>query len=431
MNIQLPDQAGLEAFRRIQEVDAKVPVVVITANGNTDMAIEAIKMGAYDYVLSPPDLPQLRDLLTRAFEVSRLMRVPALYPDSVETAEPLVAEVLVGRSAAMQQVYKAIGRVAQQDLKVLITGESGTGKELVARAVYHHSRRSRQPFLPVNCAAIPEALLESELFGHEKGSFTGADRRRIGKFEQCANGTLFLDEIGDMPLGIQSKILRVLQDQKFERVGGNETIETDVRIIAATHRDLEAMSRDGRFRSDLYYRLSTVTIRLPPLRERLEDLPLLVDYFLRRFNREMRREILAVSPEVIVIFRRYSWPGNLRELQSVLKQSLLAAKGSLLIPDFLPDSVLSRASVSDVAIGDASVTSAMTDFIEARLRSGSTNLLDECRALTETGLLSRVLKHTDGNLLQTAKILGIHRSTLKAKMELLGLRSSESNTPSE
>src|ERR1700752_5319522 len=231
----------------------------------------------------------------------------------------------------MTEVYKAIGRVADQNVIALITGESGTGKELVARAIHQHSRRFDKPFLAINCAAIPESLLESELFGHEKGAFTGADRRRIGKFEQCNGGTIFLDEIGDMPLATQGKILRLLQDQKFERVGGNETIQTDVRVIAATNRDLKAFSEQGKFRPDLYYRLSVFSIRLPALRERGDDLPMLVHYYIRRFNRELGRDVREVSPEAMEQLRRYAWPGNVRELQSVVKQALLRSSGSTLI----------------------------------------------------------------------------------------------------
>ena len=237
----------------------------------------------------------------------------------------------------MQEVYKAIGRVADQTFPVLITGESGTGKELVARAIYQHGPRAKAPFLALNCAAIPETLLESELFGHEKGAFTGAERRRIGKFEQVNGGTLFLDEIGDMPLPAQAKLLRVLQEQAFERVGGNETIRTDVRLIAATHRDLKAWSDEGKFRPDLYYRLGVFTIHLPPLRERGEDLALLVQFYLRRISRELGREVREVAPEALERLRGYSWPGNVRELQSVLKQAILRAHGPVLLPDFLPE----------------------------------------------------------------------------------------------
>ena len=265
------------------------------------------------------------------------MRVPAVIPEGGEAKED--ADALLGRCPAMQEVYKAIGRVAPQDVTVLILGESGTGKELVARAIYHYSSRAKGPFLAINCAAIPETLLESELFGHEKGAFTGADRKRIGKFEQCHGGTLFLDEIGDMTPLTQTKILRVLQEQEFERVGGNEPIKADVRVIAATNRDLEKMVAEGTFRGDLYYRLNVFTIKLPPLRERGDDLPLLAEHFVRRFGRELKKDVRGIAPEAMELLRRYPWPGNVRELQSVIKQALLQATGPVLLPEFLPAAV--------------------------------------------------------------------------------------------
>ena len=262
-----------------------------------------MKLGAFDYLLKPLELAHLRELVARACDISRLMRVPAVTEDE-PIQEP--ADVLVGRCPAMQDVYKAIGRVAPQDVTVLIRGESGTGKELVARAIYHHSRRAAAPFLAVNCAAIPETLLESELFGHEKGAFTGAERKRIGKFEQCSGGTLFLDEIGDMTPLTQTKILRVLQDQQFERVGGNETIQTDVRIIAPPIMIWSSSVAAGRFRSDLYYRLSVFPIMLPPLRERGDDLPLLVEHFLKRLGPELGKEVQEIAPETLDVLRQYA-----------------------------------------------------------------------------------------------------------------------------
>jgi two-component system nitrogen regulation response regulator GlnG len=318
----------------------------------------------------------------------------------------------------MQEVYKAIGRVAPQDLAVLILGESGTGKELVARAIYQHSRRAAGPFLAVNCAAIPEPLLESELFGHEKGAFTGADRRRIGKFEQCAGGTLFLDEIGDMTPLTQAKLLRVLQDGRFERVGGNETIRADVRIIAATNRELTQMAAAGEFREDLYYRLEVVTITLPPLRERDGDLPLLVDHFLKRFSPEMGKQVVQVSPEALDLLCRYSWPGNLRELQSVLRQALLRAQGPVLLPDFLPPSLRGEAPPE---AGPRSAAVDWEDFLSERLRAGSRDLYAEALGLMERSLVTRVLRHTQGNQLQAAKILGITRGSLRTKIRTLGI----------
>src|SRR5207253_3990441 len=296
--------------------------------------IESMKLGAYEYLLKPLELPQLRQVINRALEISRMMHVPAVVADGEVVDER--ADAIIGRCPAMQDVYKAVGRVTSQDVTVLITGETGTGKELVARAIYQHSRRASGPFLAINCAAIPAQLLESELFGHEKAAFTWADSRRIGKFEQCSGGTLSLDEVADMSPLTQSKMLRFLQEQQFERVGGNETIHADVRILAASNQELEPLVHCGRFRQDLYYRLGIFTLRLPPLRERGEDLSLLMQHYLRRFNRELNKDVHQVSPGAMDLLRRYSWPGNVRELQSVLKQALLVAAGSILVPDFLP-----------------------------------------------------------------------------------------------
>ena len=286
LDLRLPDQSGLEVLKQIRAMDARVPVIFVTLSRSADSAIEAMRQGAYDYLLKPLDLQKLERVISEAVKVARLMREQLTFRETASD-EDLSGEVIVGCCPGMQEAYKAIGRVADQAFPVLITGESGTGKEVVARAVYQHGPRCKAPFLALNCAAIPENLLESELFGHEKGAFTGADRRRIGKFEQCHGGTIFLDEIGDMPLSLQAKILRLLQEQAFERVGGNETIRTDVRLIAATHRDLKTWSADGKFRPDLYYRLGVFTIHLPPLRERGDDLPLLVSHYLRRFSREL------------------------------------------------------------------------------------------------------------------------------------------------
>jgi two-component system nitrogen regulation response regulator GlnG len=344
------------------------------------------------------------------------MRVPAQIGDQ----PPLEgADVMIGRCPPMQEVYKTIGRVAPQDVTVLILGDTGTGKELVARAIYQHSRRSAGPFLAVNCAAIPEPLLESELFGHEKGAFTGADRRRIGKFEQCSGGTLFLDEIGDMTPLTQAKILRVLQDQQFERVGGNETIRTDVRVIAATNRDLARLMAAGEFRSDLYYRLSVFTIELPPLRDRGDDLGLLVSYFLRRFSRELGKDVQQVSPEALQILHGYSWPGNLRELQSVVKQALLRASGPVLLADFLPASVRTDGAAPEPPPG--STYSALDDYIRDRLRAGPSELFSDVVRSVKQRLLTNALRHTDGNQVQAARLLGLSRSSLRNELRTLGI----------
>jgi two-component system nitrogen regulation response regulator GlnG len=308
LDIVLPKVSGLELFHRIREFDKKLPIIFITVGGTSDSAINAMMLGAYDYVLKPLDVAKLKELVAKALESRRLMNVPVAIAAG-EGKQP--GELLVGRSAAMVTVYKDIARVAPQDITVLIQGESGTGKELVARAIYQHSARQDGPFLAVNCAAMSETLLESELFGHEKGSFTGADRRRIGKFEQCDGGTIFLDEIGDMSPLVQSKVLRVLQEQKFERVGGNETIKTDVRFISATNRDLEEMAAEGKFRLDLYFRLNGFTIQLPPLRERGEDIDLLLEYFLARFRVELgKTEVMGFASDAVTLLKHYPLAGQ-------------------------------------------------------------------------------------------------------------------------
>ena len=325
----------------------------------------------------------------------------------------------------MQAVYKSIGRVASQDVTVLILGESGTGKELVARAIYQYSRRAKSPFLAINCAAIPESLLESELFGHEKGAFTGADRKRIGKFEQCNGGTLFLDEIGDMSSLTQTKILRVLQGQEFERIGGNEPIRSDVRVITATNRDLEKMVGEGTFRGDLYYRLNVFTIRLPALRERGEDIPLLAEHFVKRFAKDLRKDVQTIADESLELLKRYSWPGNVREFQSVIKQALLQATGPVLLPEFLPESIRRR---SDSPEGKPSAEMDLTPlsrFVKQQLLADSTTLYADYQTLTDRHLLTLVLEHTGGNLSRAAKFLGITRATLRTKLQAVGLSGGQ------
>jgi len=392
-----------------------------------------MKLGAYDYLLKPLELAQLRQVVERALTISRLMQVPALVADADGVDDR--ADAIIGRCPGMQNVYKDIGRVAGQDVTVLITGESGTGKELVARAIYQHSRRAAGPFLAINCAAIPEGLLESELFGHEKGAFTGADQRRIGKFEQCSGGTLFLDEVADMSTLTQRKMLRLLQEQRFERLGGNETIQTTVRILAATNQDIEKLVDQGQFRHDLYYRLGVFTIGLPPLRERGDDLGLLVQHYLRRFDLELGRAIQMVHPQTMELLRGYPWPGNVRELQSVLKQALLQAAGSILTPEFLPSFLRKRSDPILVAqpaeaaanpCGLGSGFAALDAFLQERLRTGAENLYAETLRRMERLLLTRVLQHTGGNQLQAAKLLGITRGSLRTKLRELGITIARS-----
>jgi len=417
LDLRLPDQSGLETYEQIRRIDARIPVIFITTAKGADSAIEAMRQGAYDYLFKPLDLSQLRRVVGEALKVARLMQEPAVVAETAP--DPDVEGAIVGACPAMREVYKAIGRVADQDVPVLITGESGTGKELIARAIYQHGRRAKAPFLALNCAAIPENLVESELFGHEKGAFTGADRRRIGKFEQCNGGTLFLDEIGDMPLAAQGKILRLLQEQTFERIGGNETIRTDVRLIAATHRDLQARSTDGQFRPDLYYRLGVFTIHLPPLRERGDDLPMLVQHYVRLYSRELSREVAQVDAEALARLRGYSWPGNIRELQSVVKQALLCASGSVLLPEFLPE--FPGASQASTASAQSNDSLALESFISQRLSPDVNDLYAQTHAHVDRLLLARVLGYTGGSQHQAARLLGIARQTLRLKLRDLGM----------
>jgi DNA-binding NtrC family response regulator len=419
LDVRLPDRSGLDAFGQLHERNAKTPIILMTGHGSAMTAIEAMRRGAYEYVLKPFDLDAICELVDSAIETGRMMRVPARMGTSEEADDPL-ADLLVGECPAMQEVYRSIGRVADKDVTVLVLGESGTGKEVVARAIYNYSPRSQGRFLAINCAAIPEQLLESELFGHEKGAFTGADRKRIGKFELCIDGTLFLDEIGDMTPLMQTKILRVLQDQTFERVGGNETIRTNARLIAATNRDLEKLIAGGDFRSDLYYRLNVYTIKLPPLRQRGADLELLIRHFLKRFGRELGKKITDISPEAVRLLHDYPWPGNIRELQSVVKHALLQATGPVLAPAFLPDFIRDKSARSQAA-ATALAPSAVTYQTQMLLEAGSMNIYAEVTNQVERELIAEVLRFTDGNVSLAAKRLGISRTTLRAKLASLGI----------
>jgi two-component system nitrogen regulation response regulator GlnG len=416
LDISLPDTSGLETYQRILSIDPKLPVAFITAGGASDTAIEAMKLGAFDYLLKPLDVVRVQELVSKALEMRRLMSAPVGLPDCPATD----GDEIIGRSPKMIDVYKAVGRVASQDVTVLIRGESGTGKELIARAIYHHSARRSKPFLAVNCAAIPDSLLESELFGHEKGSFTGADQRRIGKFEQCTGGTIFLDEVGDMSPLVQSKLLRLLQEQRFERVGGNETISTDVRIITATNRNLEEMTEQGQFRPDLFYRLNGFAILLPPLRERGDDIYLLIDAFLRRYSKELGKDIQRIAPDALQRLLEYSWPGNVREFQSVLRKGLLNASGPVLLAEFLPDEVRDGPRPKREH-ENGSVPGDLNRYFDDRLQAHSGSLYAEMQAFMERFVLTRVLQITVGNQSKAAEMLGITRGSLRNKIHALGI----------
>ena len=428
LDVHLPDAENLEAYDRLRAANARVPVILITGHGTADLAIEAMQRGAFDYLLKPVLYEQLRDAIARACAGGLLMTTPAVVGAPPKPGDG--ADALVGNSPGMQDVYKAIGRVAGTDATVLITGESGTGKELVARAIYQHSKRKDRPFLAINCGAIPENLIESELFGHERGAFTGAERKRIGKFEQCHGGTLFLDEVGETPLAAQVKLLRVLQEQAFERVGGDETVRTDVRVIAATNADMERQVAAGKVRPDLYFRLNVFSIRLPPLRDRGADIDELTDYYLARFARELARPAPAVPPETRAALRAHAWPGNVRELQSALKQAFLHLSGSVLLPSLLPSPAPAMLDAPPAVPVPAARPALNWDaFIDERVAAGSSDLYGDCLGLMERQLLARVLTRTGGNQARAAEALGITRGTLRNKLRQLGLAVERAVAP--
>jgi two-component system nitrogen regulation response regulator GlnG len=420
---------GLETLRKIRVLDPKLPVILMTAYGTTQTAIEAMKLGAYDYLLKPFDVPKLKVLVAAALKAARDMRQAVVLQPMLE-AEDYESGV-IGRSEAMQNVFKLIGQTAATDATVLITGESGTGKELVARALYHFSRRSDRPFLAINCAAIPENLLESELFGHEKGAFTGATVQRVGKFEQCNGGTLFLDEIGDMTATTQTKILRVLQNGTFERVGGNQPLTSDVRIIAATNKPLEEAVANRQFREDLFYRLNVVRIQLPPLRERREDVRLLVDFFLRKLAGPGGKP-KSIGAAALAALEAYHWPGNVRELENILRRATVVAKGGAILPGDLPTEIEAAVLPSRPGATAPTATEPMPSQVpqpmdvpsiaQALFRFARLDPKLKVLPLVERELVIEALKETNGNQVQAARLLGITRATLRKRVEKFGIR---------
>ena len=416
LDVRLPDRSGLDVFEEMRAINPHLPVIIATAFSTMDTAVESMKRGAYDYLLKPVELDQLMSLVNRALEVATAVDEETSFDPAIQTNPQ---DPIVGQSLQMQEVYKAIGRVAPQDITVLILGESGAGKELVARAIYQHSRRKNAPFLAINCAAIPETLLESELFGHERGAFTGAERERIGKFEQVDGGTLFLDEIGDMTGATQAKVLRLLQDGTFERVGGNQTRRANVRVIAATNRNLEDMVAHGSFRGDLYFRLKDFTIELPPLRDRMQDLPALVEHFVRLNNRTFGKSVRAVSPEAMRCLEQHSWPGNIRELQSAIKYAFLHVVGDCITSGNLPP--LLRHDEDRETTPGVTRPPSFLQVAEDLLHRGSDNIYRHIHSDVDRLLLPLVLNHFDGNQVQAAQALGISRSTLRSRISELEL----------
>mgnify|MGYP006287755925 CR=1 FL=1 len=417
VDMRLPGINGLETFRAIHEIEPKLPVVIMTAYGTTETAIEATKLGAFDYVLKPFEIPEMLDVIEKALEAGRFMRSPV---DLDAAPGGTAGEAIIGRSPPMQEIYKAIGRVAATDATVLIRGESGTGKELVARAVYQHSTRADKPFLIINCVAIPESLLESELFGYEKGAFTGAAHRRVGKIEQAHTGTVFLDEIGDMPFSLQSKMLRLLQEKSIERLGGRETVPVDVRIIAATNRDLESAIADGRFREDLYYRLEVVTISLPPLSQRSGDIPLMTQYFLRRYAADMCCDNPGITDEAMGVLNAHPWPGNVRELGNVIQKALIFNRGAPVNAGEVRQAITEKTPA--LPAEPEAMDTGLTRWARNQLKRPRENLFDDCMDQVARILISETLNLTGGNRSQAARLLGLSRPTLHAKIDKYGLK---------
>jgi len=415
MDIKMPGRNGIDVLKEIRSIDPKALVIIMTAYGTTETAIEAMKYGAFDYILKPFPIPQIKGLVEKALALRKVMKEEVIYAPLAATEGE--EERIVGSSPKMQEIYKIVGQIAPSDVTVLLRGESGTGKELFARAIYQHSARSNLPFLPVNCAAIPDTLLESELFGHEKGSFTGATSRRIGKLEQCQGGTIFLDEIGDMSLSTQAKLLRVLQEKSFERLGGMETIKVDIRLIVATNKNLEEAILNGKFREDLYYRLNVVSITIPPLRERKEDLPDLVSYFLKKFNRELKRGMVGITPAAMGKITSYGWPGNVRQLENVLKRAMVLCQGEWI----LEDQLLFEKGWEKREVKEELSKKNVEDLLDALFEELSSTLASspdsDMISSLERGLILRALQRTKGNQVQAAQLLGINRSTLRSKME--------------
>jgi len=423
VDIRMPRLNGLDLLQRAQDAKLSTPVIIMTGQTTLTNAVEAIKRGAFDYLPKPFDLDEVRTLTARALEARTLV---------ADTDQPLPAvhgrgEQIIGHSAAMQAIYKIIGRVAQSDATVLIQGESGTGKELIAKVIHHYSPRWRGPFVGINCSAIPLDLLESEFFGYERGAFTGAVERRSGKFEQAAGGTLFLDEIADMPLALQAKLLRVLQEREFTRIGGREVIKADVRIIAATNVDLGAAVRHHQFREDLYFRLRVVPITLPPLRQRREDIPELIAYVIEKINHEMKTSVTGVSAEAQALLVRHPWPGNVRELENILVRAAVLAPGRMLTTADL--SLPPTEPQLPENFAELSLEETVRRKLKAVFHQPTAMPLADLHTLiigqVEKPLIELTLEHTGGNQLKAAELLGINRNTLRKKIAELKITTKK------
>lgn len=417
---------GIEALQHLRGIVPNAMIILMTAYGTTQTTIEAMKFGAFDYIMKPFDLKKILSLTESAVAASTDLGKSAENEAASAVSKEDIEGGIIGSSAPMQDVFKMIGQVAASDVTVMITGESGTGKELIARAVYQNSLRSQQPFIAVNCAAIPENLIESELFGHEKGSFTGATSQRIGKFELCDGGTIFLDEIGDMALTTQTKILRALQEGEIQRVGGSGTKKVDVRMLAATNKPLEEMVKEKTFREDLYYRLNVVRIQLPPLRERMEDVGALIDFVLKRLARDSKADAKSISPEALALLSQYSWPGNVRELENLIYRSAVISQGEKILIKDLPLEVVKGVGVlpdtdteepdleeSVVSMVGQPVADPYDSAYQALRKAHQNNILEHA----ERALIERALLESNGKQVNAAEILGMTRATLRKRMD--------------
>ncbi|MFQ5637024.1 MAG: sigma-54-dependent transcriptional regulator [bacterium] len=404
LDLYMPLISGLDTLRRIKKINPGLPIIILTGDNRVDKVVEAMKLGAYDYFIKPLEWEKLEIAIKNASVTKSLRREVSRLKGQLK--ERYGFDKLIGHCSRMQDVFRTVERVVDSNVTVSIRGDSGTGKELLAKAIHFNGPRKNRPFVAVNCAAIPESLLESELFGHEKGAFTGAVAKRIGKFEQANKGTLFLDEVGEMPFSTQVKILRVLQERTFQRVGGNETVEVDVRVMSATNKNLEEEMRKGNFREDLYYRISVYPIFLPPLKKRREDIPALTGYFLEKYNKENRRKVKAITPQAMEYLVNYDWPGNVRELENVLERSFLNTTDGVLRPEHLPITVTSFEE--DLSNNDS--------YIDLKKAVSLTQKITPLKEL-EKEVLAQALRLTNYNMSNAAYELGIGRTTLYRKLQ--------------
>ena len=411
-DIRLPDADGLSILQTMEDRSIEVPVIAMTAFSDLDQAVSAFQSGVFDYLSKPFDLDKVLAVVARA------SAVPVVTPVADEALKP---SQIIGESVAMQEVFRTIGRLSRSSISVMLTGETGSGKEIVARALHQHSTRSHGPFVAINTAAIPAELLESELFGHERGSFTGAHARRPGRFEEAAGGTLFLDEIGDMPLPLQTRLLRVLAEGEYHRVGGRDLLSADVRVLTATHQDLQQKIADGSFREDLYHRLNVITIELPPLRERSDDIPLLARHFLHQAAEEMGLEEKYLLPETIRVLQQKAWPGNVRQLQNMCRQLCVMAPGEQILPEDLPASLREK---DPMATPGESWSEALHGWTRKALIRGQVDLMTKARGELEKIILDCALEFTGGKRVEAARLLGLGRNTLTRKLKELEERSA-------